>query len=82
MKSVQRVLILAGALSAALIVPAAAQTVDAIVAKLRSTGTLTMGYRETLLPTSYLDDNKKPTGYAIEMCHRIIDDAKKYLYAS
>ena len=26
------------------------------------------GYRETLLPTSYLDDQKKPTGYAIEMC--------------
>ena len=75
----QRALILACVLSAALAVPAAAQTVDAVVAKLRSTGTLTMGYRETLLPTSYLDENKKPTGYAVEMCQRIIDDVKAEL---
>ena len=38
-----------------------------------------MGYRETLLPTSYLDDDKKPAGYAIEMCMRILDEAKAEL---
>jgi glutamate/aspartate transport system substrate-binding protein len=38
-----------------------------------------MGYRETILPTSYLDDNKKPAGYAVEMCLRIIEEAKKEL---
>lgn len=58
---------------------AAAQDVDSIVKKMKSTNTITMGYRETIMPTSYLDDNKKPTGYAVEMCHRIIEDAKKEL---
>ena len=55
-------LAVAAVLSMGIAAPAAAQTVDAIVAKLRATGTLSMGYRETLLPTSYLDENKKPTG--------------------
>ena len=72
-------LAVAAVLSMGIAAPAAAQTVDAIVAKLRATGTLSMGYRETLLPTSYLDENKKPTGYAVEMCHRIIDEVKKEL---
>jgi glutamate/aspartate transport system substrate-binding protein len=59
--------------------PAAAQQIDAIVNKLNSTHTITMGYRETILPTSYLDENKKPTGYAVEMCLRIFEDVKKEL---
>lgn len=79
MKLTPQAAILAGILGALLAAPASAQTVDAIVTKLRASNTLTMGYRETLLPTSYLDENKKPTGYAVEMCHRIIDDVKKEL---
>ena len=79
MKLIPQAAILAGMLGALLAAPASAQTVDAIVTKLRASNTLTMGYRETLLPTSYLDENKKPTGYAVEMCHRIIDDVKKEL---
>ena len=31
------------------------------------------------MPTSYLDDQKKPTGYAIEMCMRILDEVKAEL---
>ena len=58
---------------------AEAQEIDSVVKKLRATNAITMGYRETLLPTSYLDDNKKPTGYAVEMCLRIIDEVKKEL---
>src|SRR5258708_4028882 len=58
---------------------AAAQEVDSVVKKLRAGNTITMGYRETILPTSYLDDNKRPSGYAVEMCLRIIEEAKKEL---
>ncbi|MEO8280038.1 MAG: amino acid ABC transporter substrate-binding protein [Ideonella sp.] len=60
-------------------VSAGAQEIDSIVKKLQSTNTITVGYRETLMPTSYLDDNKKPTGYSIEMCLRIIDEVKAEL---
>lgn len=56
-----------------------AQEVDGIVKKLQATGTISIGYRDTILPTSYLDENKKPTGYAIEMCMHIVDDVKAAL---
>src|SRR5713226_10553769 len=58
---------------------AMAQEIDSVVKKMRAGNTITMGYRETILPTSYLDDNKKPAGYAVEMCLRIIEEAKKEL---
>ena len=58
---------------------AAAQEIYIVVKKLQATNTITLGYRETLLPTSYLDDQKKPTGYAIEMCMRILDEVKAEL---
>lgn len=56
--------------------PATAQEVDAIVAKLRNGGTLTIGYRETIFPTGYLDDDKKPAGYAIDFCLKILEGVK------
>jgi glutamate/aspartate transport system substrate-binding protein len=59
-----------------------AQEIDAVAKKVRASGTITMGYRETLLPTSYLDENKQPTGYAVEFCHRIIDALKQELKVS
>jgi glutamate/aspartate transport system substrate-binding protein len=58
---------------------AAAQDLDSVVKKMRATGTITMGYRETLMPVSYLDDDKKPAGYSVEMCLRIIEEARKEL---
>src|SRR5579871_2695225 len=79
MRLKQGVVLLASALGICFALPAIAQPIDAIVNKLKTTGTLTMGYRETILPTSYLDENKKPTGYAVEMCLRIIEDVKKEL---
>ena len=57
---------------ALMMAPAQAQEVDAVFKKLK-TGQVTMGYRETILPTSYLDENKRPAGYAIDFCHRILD---------
>lgn len=66
-------------MGAGLCAGAAAQEVDSIVKKMQATHAITMGYRETILPTSYLDENKQPAGYAVEMCKRIIADAQKEL---
>jgi glutamate/aspartate transport system substrate-binding protein len=73
--------ILSAALAVALAIPVAAhaQDVDSVVKKLKSTHTLTIGYRETSVPLSYLDDNKKPTGYAVEFCQKIAEAAKRDL---
>ena len=71
--------LLAAACAVAGLSTAAAQEIDSVVKKLQATNSITLGYRETLLPTSYLDDQKKPTGYAIEMCMRILDEVKAEL---
>jgi glutamate/aspartate transport system substrate-binding protein len=71
--------LLAAAFAMAGLSTAGAQEIDSVVKKLQATNTITLGYRETLLPTSYLDDQKKPTGYAIEMCMRILDEVKAEL---
>lgn len=60
------------ALGFAIPVAARAQAVDAVLAKLKA-GQVTIGYRETILPTSYLDENRQPAGYAVDFCQRILE---------
>src|SRR3979411_1505878 len=47
--------------------------------KIKETGTITIGYRDSSIPFSYLDDNQKPIGFAIDICNRIVDAVKKEL---
>ena len=55
---------------------AQAQT-DAVLsgtlAKVRSAGTVVVGYRESSIPFSYLSARKEPIGYSIELCKQLID---------
>jgi glutamate/aspartate transport system substrate-binding protein len=44
--------------------------------KIKETGTITIGYRDSSIPFSYLDDNQKPIGFAIDICLRIVDAVK------
>jgi glutamate/aspartate transport system substrate-binding protein len=46
---------------------------------IKETGTITLGYRESSIPFSYLDDAQKPVGYAIDICYKIVDAVKKEL---
>jgi ABC-type amino acid transport substrate-binding protein len=62
---------MAGMVVAALVlvgVAAHAQTVDGTLAKIKSSGTLTIGYRESSPPFSFLGADKRPTGYSIDLC--------------
>jgi glutamate/aspartate transport system substrate-binding protein len=49
------------------------------LAKIKQSGTITIANRDASLPFSYLDDNKKPVGYAIDICQRLADAIKKEL---
>ena len=61
---------------AACAMPAAmAQT--ATLDKVRSSGTITVAYREASIPFSYLDDKAQPTGFGWEICGRVVDDVRK-----
>jgi glutamate/aspartate transport system substrate-binding protein len=47
--------------------------------KVKETGTITIGYRDSSIPFSYLDDNQKPIGFAIDICAKIVDAVKTEL---
>jgi glutamate/aspartate transport system substrate-binding protein len=47
--------------------------------KIKDTGTITLGYRESSAPFSYLDDNQKPIGYALDICMKVVDAVKAEL---
>lgn len=59
-----------------------AQEVDSVIQKLKSTHTITIGYRETSVPLSYRGDDGKPTGYSVEFCQKIAAAVKQYLNLS
>jgi glutamate/aspartate transport system substrate-binding protein len=63
-------------LSAALIAPAGAQELAGTLKKVKETGTFTIGYRESSIPFSYLDDRQQPIGYAMDLCIRVVDAVK------
>ena len=47
--------------------------------KIKANGELTLGYRDSSIPFSYLDDNQKPIGYSMDICHGIVDALSKDL---
>ena len=47
--------------------------------KVQDSGSITLGYRESSVPFSYLDAAGKPTGYAYAVCNRVADAVKKEL---
>jgi glutamate/aspartate transport system substrate-binding protein len=49
------------------------------LAKVRETKTITIGYQEGSVPFSFLDGDKKPTGYAIELCLKFAEAIQKEL---
>lgn len=69
-------LALAAAMFAA---PAMAAELTGTLQKIKDTGTITLGVRDSSVPFSYLDDNQKPIGYAVDICMKIVDAVKKQL---
>src|SRR5579872_2407090 len=67
---------LAVALSAS---PTLAQELTGTLKNIKETGAITLGYRDSSIPFSYLDDNQKPIGYAMDICYKIVDAVKKEL---
>src|SRR5258708_9529381 len=47
--------------------------------KIKETGAITIGYRDSSIPFSYLDDNQKPIGFAIDICYKIVDAVRNEL---
>ena len=75
----KRALTLVAGLSAAiaLALPAAAQ--EGTLKKIKDSGSITIGHRDASVPFSYYDDKQQPIGYAMDLCHRIVDAVKAQL---
>ena len=56
-----------------------AEELTGTLKKVKETGAIIIGYRDSSIPFSYLDDNQKPVGFAIDICYRIVEAVKKEL---
>ncbi len=62
-----------------LAVPVVAQELVGTLKKIKDSGVITLGVRETSIPFSYLDDKQNPIGYSIDLCMAIVEEVKKEL---
>jgi glutamate/aspartate transport system substrate-binding protein len=56
-----------------------AEELTGTLKKIKETGAITIGFRDSSIPFSYLDDNQKPIGFAIDICYKIVDAVKREL---
>jgi len=47
--------------------------------KIRDSGTITLGHRDTSIPFSYYDDKQQVVGYAMDICYKVVDAIKAHL---
>ena len=58
---------------------AGAQDATGTLAKIKRTGTITLGVRDASVPFSYLDDKQQYLGYSVDLCLKIVEAAQKQL---
>ena len=65
--------------------PAASQAAEAdvgphpVLDRILSTGRIVLAHRESSVPFSYYDANKKPVGYALDLCKDVAEAVRKHL---
>ena len=76
MRLVPHSMIVAAALAASA-AGALAQGTPGTLDKVKASGAMTLAYRESSIPFSFLDDKAQPVGFAHEICLKIVDEVKK-----
>jgi glutamate/aspartate transport system substrate-binding protein len=54
-------------------------TLSGTLKKVKDSGTITLGYRESSLPFSYLNRRQQPIGYSLDLCREIVEDVSTEL---
>jgi glutamate/aspartate transport system substrate-binding protein len=65
--------------SLALVSTASAADLTGTLKKVKETNRVSIGYQESAIPFSYLDNNQKPIGFAMDLCMKIVDGLKQEL---
>jgi glutamate/aspartate transport system substrate-binding protein len=76
---VLRIIALAVLAVTALATPAEVMAGSATLSKIKETGSITIGYRESSIPFSYLDHDQRPVGFSLDLCAPIVDRIKSEL---
>ncbi|ABC22887.1 amino acid ABC transporter substrate-binding protein [Rhodospirillum rubrum] len=58
---------------------ASAEELTGTLKKIKETGEIAIGHRDSSIPFSYLDDNQKPIGYAMDICAHVVEAVKAEL---
>ena len=58
---------------------ASAQGLGPTLQKIKDSGTITIGNRDSSVPFSYLDDAQKPIGFSLELCNLVVAKIKTKL---
>jgi glutamate/aspartate transport system substrate-binding protein len=70
----------AGLIAGALLsTPSIAQELTGTLKKIKDSGTITIGHRESSVPFSYLDEKQQPIGYSMDLCAAVVEEVKKEL---
>src|SRR5256886_1546149 len=75
----KRALVLLAGFAAALLAGFEAAAQDGTLKKIKDSGSITIGHRDASIPFSYYDDKQQPVGYAMDLCHRIVEAVKTEL---
>jgi glutamate/aspartate transport system substrate-binding protein len=59
--------------------PALGQELTGTLKKIKDSGSVVIGYRESSIPFSYLNAARRPIGYSIDLCLEIVEEAKDAL---
>jgi glutamate/aspartate transport system substrate-binding protein len=59
--------------------PVVGQQPQSTLEKIKMTKTITMGYRESSFPFSFIGEDKKPAGYSVDLCTRIAAGVQRQL---
>jgi ABC-type amino acid transport substrate-binding protein len=63
-----------------LVVPsAAAQELTGTLKKIKDSKTVTLGYRASSIPFSYLNKSREPMGYSIDLCNEVVRETSSEL---
>jgi glutamate/aspartate transport system substrate-binding protein len=70
---------LAAGAAVGLSAPAESQDFEGTLKKVRESGVITIGHRDSSIPLSYLDDKLQPVGFSIELCKHVVEAVKAKL---
>jgi len=79
LKKITACAFIAGIMVASASTPAFSEELTGTLKKIKDTGVMTLGVRESSIPFSYMDSNQTYQGYSIDICNKITEAVKNRL---